>query len=431
MRSQEKLSTLSGFYLKPINERKDVVRSWAELSTPDMNMLANGGLSLVEADLMIENVVGVYNLPFGIATNFLINDRNYLVPMVVEEPSVVAACSFAAKLFRERGGFRASSDDPIMIGQIQLLDLEDLEVAIRQLGTRKAELLNRANETAGSIASRGGGAIDLVARPFRDTPVGDMVILHLYFDVRDAMGANAINSAVEHLAPLVEEITGARVNLRILSNLCDKRKARAEGVIPAAALATNEISGRQVVDAILEAAVFAELDPYRAATHNKGIMNGIDALMIATGNDWRATEAGAHAFAAQDAGYTSLSKWWKDEAGDLRGSIELPLAVGIVGGATRVHPVAQVSLKMLNVESAQQLAEVAAAVGLAQNLAAIRALATDGIQSGHMRMHARQLALAAGAAGNDVLTIAHEMIYEGNIRLERAKALVRQRKQRS
>jgi hydroxymethylglutaryl-CoA reductase len=240
------------------------------------------------------------------------------------------------------------------------------------------------------------------------------------------MGANAINTAVEHLAPHIESLTGGRVNLRILSNLTDKRKARAEGMIPAAELATEALDGSAVARAIVEAGVFAEVDPYRAATHNKGIMNGIDPVIIATGNDWRAIEAGAHAYAARDGAYTSMTKWWQDDAGNLHGSIEIPLAVGIVGGATRVHPTAQVALKILSIDSAQQLAEVVAAVGLAQNLAAMRALATEGIQRGHMSLHAKQLAIAAGANGDLVPRIVQTMIEEGNIRLERAKQLVQE-----
>ena len=264
---------------------------------------------------------------------------------------------------------------------------------------QKDRLLAEANRVGGSIVKHGGGARGLEVRPFVDTPLGEMLVVHLYYDTRDAMGANAVNTAVEHLAPLVEEITGGRVNLRILSNLTDQRKARAEGMIPAAALATENVAGEDAVRAIVEAGVFAEVDPYRAATHNKGIMNGIDAVVMATGNDWRAVEAGAHAYAARDGGYRSLTHWWQDDAGNLRGSIELPLAVGIVGGATRVHPTAQIALKIMAISSARQLSEIMAAVGLAQNLAAIRALATEGIQHGHMRMHARQLAVAAGASG--------------------------------
>lgn len=380
---------------------------------------------------MIENVIGRYSLPFALATNFMINSRDYLVPMVIEEPSVVAACSYAAKLFRQSGGFTASSDESVMIGQLQVLDLPEFESAGARLLARKREVLRAVNERGGSIAARGGGAADLEVRSFPATAIGDMLVVHLLYDTRDAMGANAINSALEAIAPLVERISGGRVNLRILSNLSDRRLARASAMIPAQALASNSATGEQVVGAILEAAVFAEIDPYRAATHNKGIMNGIDAVMLATGNDWRAVEAGAHAYAARDGQYRSLTRWRKDEAGNLQGTIEVPLATGIVGGATKVHHGAQVALKLLGVQSARELAEVTAAVGLAQNFAAIRALATDGIQAGHMRLHARQLALAAGASEADAQSVARQLIDENCIRLERAKAIVYERKRES
>ena len=418
-----KSSRLSGFYKQTLDERRALIRAWLNLSQ-DTDLSLDGGLSMDQADNMIENVVGVYNLPLGISTNFLINGRDYLIPMVIEEPSVVAAVSFAAKLFREGGGFFTSSDDPIMIGQVQILDIADISAAIQSLEVNKARLIDEANAVAGSILKQGGGAKDIEIRVFEDTSVGAMLVLHVLYDVRDAMGANAVNTAVERIAPHLEEITGGRVNLRILSNLTDRRKARAEGVIPASALARHGFSGVDVVRAIVEAGVFAEVDPYRATTHNKGIMNGIDPVVIATGNDWRAIEAGAHAYAARSGRYTSLTAWRQIDNGDLHGKIELPLAVGIVGGATRVHPTAQVALRILGVESARELAEVIVAVGLAQNVAALRALATDGIQSGHMRMHARQLALAAGAPPESITKIVKVMIDENNIRLERAKSLV-------
>ena len=424
----EKNSALRQFYQKPLAERRAVAVGWGELDADDVSALQDSGLSEEQADLMSENVIGRYSLPFALATNFLVNDRDYLIPMVIEEPSVVAACSYAAKLFRVAGGFRASSDEPIMIGQMQVLDLANLEEATERIRASKAEILVEINDGAGSIVKRGGGARDLELREFSDSRLGEMLVAHVLFDSRDAMGANAINSALERVAPKIELISGGRVNLRILSNLSDRRKARAAGLIEAEWLASDSASGAEVVDAILEAAVFAEIDPYRAATHNKGIMNGIDAVMLATGNDWRAAEAGAHAYAARDGHYTSLTKWWKDEGGNLRGEIELPLAVGIVGGATRAHRGARAALKILGVKSARELAEVTAAVGLAQNFAAMRALATDGIQRGHMRLHARQLAMAAGAEADDVPAVAERMIDEGNIRLDYAKEIVEGRK---
>ncbi|MCC6612525.1 MAG: hydroxymethylglutaryl-CoA reductase, degradative [Anaerolineae bacterium] len=423
--AQEHTSRIPGFYKRPLTERAALVAQWAGLNPQEQAaLLGVAGLNATQADLMIENVVGVYGLPIGIATNFLINDVDVLIPMVIEEPSVVAAISNAAKLFRANGGFRASSDDPIMIGQIQVLDLQDVYVAAGAVMAQRERLLAEANAISSSILQYGGGARGLEVRPLTDTSVGPMLIVHLLYDTRDAMGANTINTTVEYLAPMIEEITGGRVNLRILSNLSDRRKARAEGMIPASELATADISGEDAVRAIVEAGAFAEADPYRATTHNKGIMNGIDAVVIATGNDWRAVEAGAHAYAARDGMYRSLTHWTMSPAGDLIGSIELPLAVGIVGGATRVHPAAQIALKIMGISSARQLSEIMAAVGLAQNLAAIRALATEGIQHGHMRMHARQFAVAAGASGAQVAQVVQQMIDEDNIRLERAQQIV-------
>jgi hydroxymethylglutaryl-CoA reductase len=422
----EHTSRIPGFYKRPLAERAALVAQWAQLTPSEQAVLLGvGGLNAQQADNMIENAVGVYALPLGVATNFLINDTDYLIPMVVEEPSVLAAVSNAARLFREGGGFSASSDDPIMIGQMQVLDLNDVYVAAGAVKAQAKRLVALVNEQiGGSIVKRGGGAREIEVRPIPETPLGAMLVVHLLYDARDAMGANAVNTAVEGLAPEIEAITGGRVNLRILSNLTDRRKAKVEGMIPAAALATEALTGDQVVRAVVEAGVFAEVDPYRAATHNKGIMNGIDAVAIATGNDWRALEAGAHAYASRGGQYTSMSHWWQDEAGNLRGALEIPLAVGIVGGATRVHPAAQVALKILGAQSARQLAEIMAAVGLAQNFAAIRALSTEGIQRGHMRMHARQIAVAAGAAGAEVGRVVQQMVDENNIRPERAREIV-------
>lgn len=414
-----KSSQLSQFYKRTIEERRALLKSWL-----DKPLSLDKGLDITQADNMVENVISIYNLPLAIATNFLINGKNYLIPMVIEEPSVVAASSYAAKLAREGGGFTTSSDPPIMIGQIQILDIPDMEQAIDNLQQNRSKLLVEADSTGGSIVRRGGGARDLEIRVLDHPLTGKMLVVHLLYDVRDAMGANAVNTALEYIAPQIAALTDGRVNLKILSNLSDHRKAYASCVIPASSLTTDTLDGHTVAGLIVEASIFAEIDPYRATTHNKGIMNGIDAVVIATGNDWRAVEAGAHAYVARHGSYTSLTQWRQNEAGDLVGSIELPLAVGIVGGATRVHPTAQLALQILGVESAQELAEVIAAVGLAQNLAAIRALATDGIQQGHMRMHARQLLVAAGAPADLVPVLLDELIRDGNIRLERAKALV-------
>jgi len=420
-------SQISGFYKRSLAERAALVAEWGGLSAAEQSALVGlSGLNAANADNMIENAVGIYGLPLGIATNFLVNGKDYLVPMAIEEPSVVAAVSSAAKLFRKSGGFSTGSDAPIMIGQMQVLDTDDLYAAAGNVRKYKQELLTEANRAGGSIVRRGGGARDIEVRPITDTAVGDMLIVHVLFDARDAMGANAVNTVAEHLAPFIEKLTGGRVNLRILSNLTDRRKARAEGRIDPRHLATNGLNGPQLVRSIVEAAVFAEVDPYRAATHNKGIMNGIDAVVIATGNDWRAVEAGAHAYAARDGQYRSLTRWWQDDDGHLHGAIELPMALGTVGGATRVHPAAKIALKILGVEGARELSEVVAAVGLAQNLAAIRALATDGIQKGHMRLHAKQLAVAAGAKGQLVDRVVETMVEEGNIRAERAQQLVKE-----
>ncbi|MBK8135520.1 MAG: hydroxymethylglutaryl-CoA reductase, degradative [Chloroflexi bacterium] len=424
--NRSKSSQLPRFYKKSIVDRQSIISDW--VVHPVENSFGTS-LSVEMADSMVENVVSVYGLPFGIATNFLINGRDYLVPMVIEEPSVIAAASNAAKLFRVGGGFSASSDGPVMIGQVQILGLSDLDTGSRRILENKSELLALANQVGGSIVRRGGGARDIEVRSFPVTRVGPMLIVHLLMDTRDAMGANIVNATVEHIAPEIERLTGGRTHLRILSNLSDHRKAKAWGRIPASELAREDISGVEIVRSIVEAAVFAEVDPYRAATHNKGVMNGIDAVVLATGNDWRAIEAGAHAFVARSGSYTSLSRYEQTAEGDLYAEIELPLAVGIVGGATRVHPTAQLALRILNVQTARELAEVIACVGLAQNFAALRALATEGIQRGHMRLHARQLALAAGATVEQVNEIANLMIDESNIRLERAQQLVNSAKE--
>ncbi len=384
----------------------------------------NGSLPLERADKMIENVVGTFNLPLGIATNFLINGRDVLVPMVVEESSIVAGASYAARLVRAGGGFQASSTEPLMIGQVQLVDLASPETAVLAILEHKDELLALANAQSASLSSLGGGARDIETRYFASSPMGPMLIVHLIVDCRDAMGANAINSMCETIAPRLETITGGRAYLRILSNLSDRRLACARAVIPPAALERDGLSGEEVIEGILWAYSFAAVDPYRATTHNKGIMNGIDPVLIATGNDWRAVEAGAHAYASRDGYYTSMSVWERDAAGNLVGTLEIPLAVGIVGGATKVHPTAQAALKLLGVKTASELAEVCVCAGLASNLAAMRALATEGIQRGHMGLHARQIAMAAGATGPLVEQVAHRMVQERNIKPARAEALL-------
>lgn len=419
-------SRLPGFYRHSVEQRAGTVASWAELTPAELAALSGpGGLTPELADKLIENVVGVFGMPLGIATNFLINGREVLVPMVIEEPSVVAGASFMAKLARAGGGFRTSSTAPEMIGQIQLLDLRDLDIARAAILAHREELLEIAARSDPLIVELGGGPRDLEVRALPDTPAGPMLVVHLIFDCRDAMGANMVNTACEQIAAPLARITGGRVGLRILSNLADRRLARAECAIPAGALAFEDYSGEQVVNGIVEAWAFAAADPYRAATHNKGIMNGIDPIVIATGNDWRAVEAGAHAYAARTGRYTSLTTWGKDAAGGLTGALELPMAVGTVGGATRVHPLARIALKILGVQSARELAEIIVAVGLAQNLAALRALATEGIQKGHMALHARQLAIAAGASGAQIDTLVERMLADGQIALLHAQELLR------
>jgi hydroxymethylglutaryl-CoA reductase len=425
-------SRLPGFYKQSVNERLATVAAATDLTDEERGILSGAaGLQANVADHMIENVVGIYGLPLGIATNFLINGRDVLVPMVIEEPSVVAGASYAAKLARAGGGFVTSSTPSHMIGQMQVLDVPNPHAARFDLLAQKERLIDLANQTDPLILSLGGGARDLEVRAIQGSPAGPMLVVHLIYDTLDAMGANTVNTAVEALAPVVEEISGGRVLLRILSNLADRRLARAKCVVPADALGFESdgrtFEGREVVDRIVKAYAFAAADPYRAATHNKGAMNGVDAVVLATGNDWRAIEAGAHAYAARKGGYTSLSQWDKTSEGDLVGTLEMPMAVGIVGGATRVHPLPKVALKILGVNTSRELAEIILAVGLAQNLAAIRALATEGIQRGHMSLHARQVAIAAGASGDEIEHVAAQLVQERTIRLDRAQEILGQR----
>jgi hydroxymethylglutaryl-CoA reductase len=366
----------------------------------------------------------MHALPLGIALNFIVNGREVLVPMAIEEPSVVAGASFMAKLARMGGGFIAQADPPEMIGQVQLLEIADLAAAKQAIQSQKESLLAEISEVDPVLRRLGGGPRGLEVRLIEDSPIGPFLVVHLIYDVRDAMGANAVNTAIEHLAPHLECISGGKAHLRILSNLADRRLARAQCIIPLNQLAFGNYPAEDVRDGIIAAWAFAVVDPYRAATHNKGIMNGIDPVVIATGNDWRAIEAGAHAYAARSGRYTSLSTWGQDEKGNLVGSLELPVAVGIIGGATRVHPVARASLKLLGVTTASELAEIIVSVGLAQNLAALRALATEGIQRGHMGLHARQVAIAAGAQGEAIEKLATQLVAEKIVRLDRAEEIL-------
>ena len=409
------------FYQLTIAERLARLKSAGSLSDDDIQALSDSpGLTLEQADHMIENVVGTFALPLGIAQHFLVNGREVLVPMAVEEPSVVAAASFMARLARSGGGFTASASDQEMIGQMQVLDIDDIDRAMRDLEKAKDGLLEKAAQADPLLVKLGGGPRDITLRKIEESPIGAFLVLHLVMDVRDAMGANAVNTALERLTPLVESITGGRALLRILTNLADRRLARSQCAIPVETLVFGEYSGKMVRDRIIEAWAFAEADPYRAATHNKGIMNGVDAVVLATGNDWRAVEAGAHAYAARTGRYTSLSTWSVGEKGELVGELKMPMAVGIVGGATRVHPTASAVLKLMGVQNAAELAEIIVSVGLAQNLGALRALATEGIQRGHMSLHARQVAVAAGAPKEWINPIVEQMVKEGNIHVERA-----------
>ncbi len=402
-----------------LKERLTKVAELAGLSEEDVKTLTKEGpLPLDIADKMIENVIGTMPLPLGIATNFLINGKDYLVPMAIEEPSVVAAASNAAKMCRAGGGIRSLATEPLMISQIQLVNVPSPHTAKYVILERKKEIIDLANSTNPILLKVGGGVRDVEVRVL-DSPVGPMVVTHLIVDVRDAMGANTVNTMAEAVAPLLEKWTGGKAYLRIISNLADRRLVRAWARVP-----KDVLGGEDVVDGIVYAWAFAAADPYRAATHNKGIMNGVIAVALATGQDTRALEAGAHAYAARNGRYKPLSVWEKDRNGDLVGYLEMPMAVGTIGGAVRVHPVAKIALKILGIKTAKELAEVMGAVGLAQNLAALRALATEGIQKGHMKLHARQLAITAGAKGEEVDEVVKEMLKRGEIRLDVAKEIL-------
>ncbi len=420
-------SRIPHFYKMSVAERVRAVRDRGLLSDTDFDKLSAGQttLDLQTADKMIENVIGVLGMPIGLGLNFLINGKDYVVPMAVEESSIVAAISATAKLARESGGFAASSTAPILIGQIQVLEVPDLPRARTAVLDQKREILDLANSFHPRMVARGGGAVDLELHsyPLRSTP-GEMLVVHLLVDTRDAMGANLVNGMCEGVASLIEQLTEGKVFLRILSNLADRALARAEVTLPVAQLAGRGYAGERVRDGVIIAADFAHADPYRAATHNKGVMNGVDAVALATGNDWRAIEAGAHAYAARHGRYGSLTEWWKDEAGNLRGRIEMPMKVGIVGGPLETNPGVAMNLRLLGVESATELAEVMAAVGLAQNFAALRALATDGIQAGHMTLHARSVVKAAGAPAEMFNEVLERVLQSGEIKLWKAQEIL-------
>ena len=424
-------SRLPNFRALTPAQRLAAIADAASLTPEDRQLLAQpGALGLDRADGMIENVIGAFELPLGVAGNFQVNGRDVLVPMAVEEPSVVAAASYMAKLARECGGFETSSTRPLMRAQVQVLGLTDPHGARLALLRERERIVTLANSRDKVLIELGGGCQDIEVHVFPDTPRGPMIVMHLIVDVRDAMGANTVNTMAEAVAPLVESITGGSVRLRILSNLADLRLARARVRLTPQVLDTKERSGAEIIEGVLDAYTFAAVDPYRAATHNKGIMNGIDPVIVATGNDWRAVEAGAHAYAARSGRYTSLTQWEKDTSGALVGTIEMPMPVGLVGGATKTHPLARVALKIMDVRSAEELGEVAVAVGLAQNLGALRALATEGIQRGHMALHARNIALVAGAVGAEIDAVAKRMAEEKDVRTDRALALLEELRKR-
>jgi len=417
-------SRLPGFYKVSVEERRALVGEATGADLTDIERsLEDGGLDATTADKFVENVVGTYALPYGVALNVRVNGHDYVVPMVVEEPSVVAAASNASKMIREGGGFIAETDPPLMVAQVQLTNVRDRREAMECVLAAKEELLALADGAVPGLVERGGGSRDIEVR-LVGTEEDAMLVVHVLIDCRDAMGANLVNGAAERIAPRLAEITGGGIGLRILSNLCDRRCVRVHCHVPASALATDDMDGTAVIDGIVNASRFAELDPYRAATHNKGIMNGVDAVVIATGNDWRAVEAGAHAFAARSGRYAPLATWRRHAGDVLVGQVELPMSLGTVGGTLRVHPAARLSLRLLGVTNAQELATIAASVGLASNLAALRALATDGIQRGHMALHARSVAVAAGALGDEVERVATMIVEARDITLDAAsKAL--------
>ncbi len=422
------VSRIPEFYKLSVPERVRAVRERGLLSQDDYLSLVRGDhvLKIHTADKMIENVIGIMGLPVGLALNFLINERDFVVPLVVEEPSIVAALSSAAKTVRRAGGFTAVSTDPILVGQIQVVGVHHAAKVKASLLQREQEILNLANSLHPKMVARGGGAKDMEVHIHPDASGhGNMVVVHLLVDTCDAMGANLVNTMCEGVASLIETISDGKVFLRILSNLTDRALAFAETTIPIQHLASKGFDGEQVRDGIIVASDFAAIDPYRAATHNKGIMNGVDAVAIATGNDWRAIEAAAHAYAARGGTYTSLARWSKSENGDLVGKIEIPMKVGLVGGPLESNPTVALNHRLLGVNSARELAEVMGAVGLAQNFAALRALVTEGIQKGHMTLHARSVASAAGTPPELFDSVVERLIESGEIKVWKAKEILR------
>ncbi len=412
-------SDISGFYKLSFEERQQKISKIVNLNQEEIKVLQNlGYFTTSQIDTLIENVVGSYQLPFGLAFNFKINNKDYIIPMVIEEPSVVAAASNAAKFARKHGGFHSENVKSVMISQIQITQLDDIEIAKRSILENKDRILKIANEQDPFLHELGGGAFDFEIREL-DTRKGKMLILHLLVDVLDAMGANVVNTMAEAVSPFIEELSEGKIYLRIVSNLASHRIAKSKATFD-----KDLLGGDQVVEGILNAYEFALADPYRATTHNKGIMNGIVALTIATGNDTRAIEAGAHAYAALKGQYSPLTKLQVDSDGNLVGEIELPLALGIIGGMTKIHPMARLALKILNVKSANELSQIAAALGLAQNVAALRALASEGIQKGHMTLHSRNIAKLAGVPEELIEEVARKLVEDKKIRVDYAKEIL-------
>lgn len=427
-----KTSRIPGFYNMDVADRRKILTDMDLFTDEETEYLySKEALQVETADNMIENVIGTYPLPLGLGLNFLVNGKEYAVPMAIEEPSVVASASYIAKIVRNAGGFTTEATDRVMIGQIQVVGCSDIHTAKQTLMKEKESIVQGANDAYPSLITRGGGAEDIEVRIINeesDSRFDQMLVLHLYVNTCDAMGANIINTMVESLAPKVESLTEGKVYLRILSNLSDRCLARSRCVIPTDLLASDGFTGEEVRDGVIRAYEFAASDPYRAVTHNKGVMNGIDSVVIASGNDWRAVEAGAHAYATREGQYSSMTTWSKDDDGNLVGELELPMSVGTVGGSIRVHPLSKISHKVLGVESAQELAQVIVSVGLAQNLGALKALVTDGIQKGHMALHSRSVAIAAGAQGEMINDISQQLIDKNDIRIGKAKELVEEYK---
>lgn len=420
-----KSSRLPGFYKLDLSSRLEKLDDWYRLSTREKWMLKKETLTPELADVMIENAIGVFGLPLGMAVNFRLNDKDYLVPMAIEESSVVAAASNAARLLRANGTLTATASEPIMISQIQIVDSPNPQHAKKKILAKKKDLLKLANRQDPVLIELGGGARDIEVR-LLETQSGTMIIVHLLVDTRDAMGANIVNTMAETLGPIIAEIAEGDVICQIVSNLSDKRVVKAKFVLNNVdCLARAGYSGEEAANRLVKAYHFADADPHRAATHNKGVMNGIDGILIATGNDWRAVEAGVHAYAAKDGCYRSVSRYYRDAQGRLIGELEIPMAVGIVGGVTAIHPGVKILLKLMNVETAQELAQVIATAGLIQNFAAIWTLATEGIQKGHMTLHARNVAIFAGAFGELAIRVANQMAHEGRVRYDRAKQILK------